>query len=209
MLSGMTRTSLYPLTAATMARPMPVLPEVGSTITPPGLSLPDASASTTIDSAMRSLIDAPGLTRSCLIHTSAFGPNRRLTRTCGVLPMVSRIVAAFIPGSPPVRWRANRPARTDLQGLDAAWDHGVLRRRLDGQLKGAGAAQLGKYDGPGQGHGNRSQSARHGREHRSEQGRHKSASSLPELVRSRNRQCRSRGDPPAHFIGSVELNERL
>src|SRR5258708_1973161 len=74
---------------------MPVLPEVGSMITPPGLSLPDRSASSTIESAIRSLIDPPGFARSCLIQTSARSPNRRLIRTCGVLPIVSRILAAF------------------------------------------------------------------------------------------------------------------
>ena len=52
---------------------MPVLPEVGSMIVPPLASLPLASASSTIDSAMRSLIDPPGLARSLLIHTFAPG----------------------------------------------------------------------------------------------------------------------------------------
>ena len=64
-------------------------------IVPPGLSAPRRSASSTIDSAMRSLIEPPGLARSDLIHTSA-GPNRRLMRMCGVLPIVSRMLAAFI-----------------------------------------------------------------------------------------------------------------
>ena len=45
--------------------------QVGSMIVPPGFSLPERSASSTIDSAIRSLIEAPGLARSCLIHTSA------------------------------------------------------------------------------------------------------------------------------------------
>ena len=45
---------------------MPVLPEVGSTIVPPALSAPEASAASTIDSAMRSLIEPPGLARSHL-----------------------------------------------------------------------------------------------------------------------------------------------
>ena len=46
-------------------------------IVPPGLSAPERSASSIIESAMRSLIEAPGLARSCLIQTSA-SPNRRL-----------------------------------------------------------------------------------------------------------------------------------
>ena len=55
------------------------------------------SASSIIDSAIRSLIEAPGLARSDLIQTSA-SPNRRLMRMCGVLPIVSRMLAAFMAG---------------------------------------------------------------------------------------------------------------
>ena len=69
-------------------------------IVPPGFSLPERSASSIIASAMRSLIEPPGLARSDFIHTSARSPNRRLMRTCGVLPMVSRMLAAFMPSSP-------------------------------------------------------------------------------------------------------------
>ena len=50
---------------------MPVLPEVGSTMVPPGLQRAGRSASSTIDSAMRSLIEPPGLARSDLIQTCA------------------------------------------------------------------------------------------------------------------------------------------
>src|SRR5262245_25436000 len=112
-----------------MASPMPVLPLVGSTITPPGFSLPDASASSTIDRAMRSLIDAPGLDRSDLIHTSAPWPNSRLIRMCGVLPMVSRMLAAFIRG---LLWdRLNWLAWRRLQASGAAGDDGrFFRRRI-------------------------------------------------------------------------------
>ena len=46
MEAGMVRVSLYPLAAATMARPMPVLPEVGSTrVVVSGSIRPFASAS--------------------------------------------------------------------------------------------------------------------------------------------------------------------
>jgi hypothetical protein len=48
-----------------------VLPLVGSTIVPPGLSWPEASAASIIAKAMRSLIDAPGFDRSDFTHTSA------------------------------------------------------------------------------------------------------------------------------------------
>ncbi len=67
-------------------------------IVPPGCSAPLASAASTIESAMRSLIEPPGLLRSDLIQTSAASPNRRWMRMCGVLPMVSRTVLAFMSG---------------------------------------------------------------------------------------------------------------
>ena len=66
MLSGMTRMSLYPRTAATSARPMPVLPLVGSTMVPPGFSLPKRSASLIMFRQMRSLMLPPGLNDSTL-----------------------------------------------------------------------------------------------------------------------------------------------
>ena len=75
---------------------MPVLPEVGSTMVPPGFSAPERSASSTIDSAMRSLIEPPGLARSDLIQTCCVAlPNRRWMRMCGVLPMVCEDVLGF------------------------------------------------------------------------------------------------------------------
>ena len=69
---------------------------------PPGSSAPLASAASTIASAMRSLIEPPGLLRSLLIQTSAPGEpaNRRLIRMCGVWPIVARILAAFMGRSP-------------------------------------------------------------------------------------------------------------
>ncbi|KXK02744.1 MAG: hypothetical protein UZ03_NOB001001835 [Nitrospira sp. OLB3] len=66
MLSGMTRINLYPRTAATNASPMPVLPLVGSTIVPPGLSLPCRSASSIMFRQIRSLTLPPGLKDSTL-----------------------------------------------------------------------------------------------------------------------------------------------
>jgi hypothetical protein len=55
---------------------MPVLPLVGSMIVPPGCSVPSASAASIMASAMRSLIEPPGLPRSLLTQTSWSG-NRR------------------------------------------------------------------------------------------------------------------------------------
>src|SRR5215218_3602098 len=62
---------------------MPVLPEVGSMIVPPFFNNPRRSASSIIAMPMRSLI-----------HTSFPGNSeyRRLRRTCGVLPIVSRML---------------------------------------------------------------------------------------------------------------------
>src|SRR6185503_15833284 len=76
---------------------MPVLPDVGSMIVLPGPSRPRRSASSTIDSAIRSLIEPPGLARSAFIQTSICGrlANRRLSRMWGVSPIVSRMFAAF------------------------------------------------------------------------------------------------------------------
>ena len=51
-------------TAATIARPTPVLPEVGSTMVPPAVRRPSCSAASTIARAMRSLMEPPGFDRS-------------------------------------------------------------------------------------------------------------------------------------------------
>ena len=61
----------------------------------PGGSIKDRIA-LAMARAMRSLIEPPGLLRSDLIHTFAPAPNRRLMRTCGVLPMVWRMLSAFM-----------------------------------------------------------------------------------------------------------------
>ena len=53
---------------------MPVLPEVGSMITEPGLSLPLASASSIMALATRSFTEPAGLKYSSLASTRAFRP---------------------------------------------------------------------------------------------------------------------------------------
>ena len=72
---------------------MPVLPLVGSTIVPPGLSEPSASAASTMRLAIRSFTDPPGLRYSTLASTvGASGPRWAVSawsRTSGVLPMSS------------------------------------------------------------------------------------------------------------------------
>lgn len=52
-----------------------MLPEVGSTITPPGLSCPERSAASMMRSAMRSLEDPPGLKYSTLTAMVALMPS--------------------------------------------------------------------------------------------------------------------------------------
>ncbi len=61
IVSGIVRTTEYPRAAPAMARPMPVLPLVASTTVPPGRRSPEASAASSIATAMRSLTLAEGL----------------------------------------------------------------------------------------------------------------------------------------------------
>ncbi len=74
---------------------MPVLPLVGSTMVPPGASLPSRSAASMIRVAMRSLDEPPGLRYSILASTVAWIPSvTELSLTSGVFPTRSRTVAA-------------------------------------------------------------------------------------------------------------------
>ena len=75
-----------------MASPVPVLPDVGSTIVPPGRSLPSRSAASIRRTAMRSLIEPPGLNSSSLATSWDVSPApMRVRRMTGVSPIVSRI----------------------------------------------------------------------------------------------------------------------
>src|SRR6266568_1633094 len=67
-----------------MASPTPVFPDVGSMIVPPGRSAPEASAASTIRSAIRSLTDPPGLMYSTLASTAGASP-RPCPRPCPLL----------------------------------------------------------------------------------------------------------------------------
>ena len=69
-VSGMTMTVRKPSASATSARPMPVLPAVPSTMTPPGCSAPRSIASRMMNSAARSLTDWPGFMNSALPRIS-------------------------------------------------------------------------------------------------------------------------------------------
>ena len=74
--------------AATIARPIPVFPLVGSTIVPPGFSLPCRSAASIMLKPILSLTLPPGLKDSSFTRTSA-QPSLgiRFRRTTGVLPI--------------------------------------------------------------------------------------------------------------------------
>jgi hypothetical protein len=61
MVSGITKQHLMPRAAQTIARPMPVLPEVGSRTIVSGADPPAACAASIIDMAIRSLTLCAGL----------------------------------------------------------------------------------------------------------------------------------------------------
>src|ERR1043166_6479210 len=84
-----------------MASPVPVLPEVGSTIVPPGRKSPACSAASIMASPMRSLTEPPGLRNSTLatIGVRVSAPSRD-RRTSGVRPTASRMVSRISPGTP-------------------------------------------------------------------------------------------------------------
>jgi hypothetical protein len=89
--SGRTTRSLYPFTRQTRAKPIPVLPELGSRMVSPGRSRPASSASSIIDLAMRSFTEPPGFIPSSFTkrRTAGFGESS-CAATNGVLPIRSR-----------------------------------------------------------------------------------------------------------------------
>ena len=74
MVSGIVRMIRYPREVATAARPMPVLPLVGSMMTESGVSRPEASAASIIARAMRSFTLPAGLKASSLARMTASRP---------------------------------------------------------------------------------------------------------------------------------------
>ncbi len=90
-----TQINLYPLTIAASAKPIPVFPEVPSTMVPPGFNTPDFSASSIIFNAIRSFTEFPGLKLSTLAKTKAsISEVILLSFTSGVFPMVSSMELA-------------------------------------------------------------------------------------------------------------------
>lgn len=75
---------------------MPVLPEVGSTMVPPGFRRPSASAASMMRVAMRSFDEPPGLRYSIFASTVAAIPSVTLVSlTSGVLPTRSMTLFAY------------------------------------------------------------------------------------------------------------------
>src|SRR3712207_3296232 len=139
-----------------MARPVPVLPDVGSMIVPPGRSRPSRSAASTSRIATLSLIEPPGLKYSILATICGASPAPiRLRRTSGVSPTVSRIESLMSGSSrvpcvamPRILRRRDLPDEMRLAGLGGvhgealarlAEDHGrtqeerELERHVDGE----------------------------------------------------------------------------
>src|SRR5205807_1144984 len=80
-----------------MARPCPVLPEVGSMMVPPGRSLPVRSASSTMVRPIRSLTLPPGFSCSSLARMVGLSPAVTLCRrTRGVCPTRSRMLSLYL-----------------------------------------------------------------------------------------------------------------
>ena len=75
MVSGMVRVILYPLAAATYARAMLVLPDVGSTISIPGFNFPVFSASHIIAAPIRHFTEYAGFLPSIFASTVALAPS--------------------------------------------------------------------------------------------------------------------------------------
>src|SRR5439155_13762130 len=104
-------------------RPAPVLPEVGSTIVPPGFSSPSRSAASIIASPIRSLTEPPGFRYSSLASRRAppLGESRS-SRTIGVSPTRSSSVG----------YSRAIARRSLVPEVAAAGDDHRRARRLDG-----------------------------------------------------------------------------
>ena len=88
----MTATKGYPFKPHTIAKPVPIFPEVSSTTVCPGDKTPKFSASFIMPSAARSFFENPGFRYSSFARivpfTSCSFVNRS-SRTNGVLPIAS------------------------------------------------------------------------------------------------------------------------
>ena len=127
-----------------MPMPMPVLPAVPSTMTPPGRSVPRAIASRTIARAARSLTEPPGFMNSALpriVQPVAADAARNLmsgvfpmdSMTVGLKGMLTSLRRAGTLGEAVGANKPARPPRRRLRhiGHDAAVILGFVRRRRD------------------------------------------------------------------------------
>ena len=79
----------------TSARPIPVLPAVPSTMTPPGFNSPFLIASSMMNNAARSFTDCPGFMNSALPRmVQPVAADTRSSLINGVLPIASMIPLA-------------------------------------------------------------------------------------------------------------------
>src|SRR5262249_23464460 len=122
-------------------RPMPVFPAVPSTMTPPGLTSPFASASAMIASAARSLMEPPGFRNSALPRIVQPVSSEALrSRISGVLPMLSTMPLrmSIAKAESPI-WGGDLQAAA-RRSLSAS-SRSTIRRPCDaGLARGAGCA---------------------------------------------------------------------
>src|SRR3954454_11827101 len=125
-----------------MARPTPVLPEVGSMMVPPGPSSPSRSAASIIATAGRSLTLPPGFVVSSFATIWHCNPSvTRRRRTSGVLPTRSRSESAISGSSgsssmetgPFIRHQLTVAGNEDLALLPV-----MQRRQAASRLQGSG-----------------------------------------------------------------------
>ena len=87
-----TATNGYPFRPQTIAKPVPIFPEVSSTTVCPGERIPKFSASSIIPSAALSFFENPGFKYSSFARIVPFTPCKlvkRSNRTNGVFPIAS------------------------------------------------------------------------------------------------------------------------
>src|SRR3954451_19971495 len=180
-----------------MASPTPVLPEVGSTIVPPGCSSPDASAASTIRVAIRSFTEPPGFMYSTLASTSGLAPSVvRSSLTSGVLPTRSRseftycTSAVYGPLLESVRGEGRGSAQARRRRR--AGRRGPLRH---GRLPLRGAEGRGDDGAPGDRQGRPHASGLHRLVRHGTAGPGDQRGGPPWLVRGRRRRGDGGGDP--------------
>jgi hypothetical protein len=122
---GMTTSIRYPFTAPTMLNALPVLPLLASTMVSPGWSSPSRSARSTIQRAIRALMEPEGFRNSSLVQMPSISMR-------GVPPIASRIVRADPDGCLLRSWLAVGTATSQLR-----------MRRISGSKRGSGATVAG------------------------------------------------------------------